>query len=48
MANGGRGGAQDRPLCLEAYSDYKALGRVTLRDGGVTLAVGVVTSVDCA
>lgn len=39
---------QDRPLCMEAYVDYKSLGRVTLRDGGVTLAVGVCTSVDCA
>lgn len=33
----------DRPLCLEEYSDLKALGRVALRDGGRTLAVGVVT-----
>jgi translation elongation factor EF-1alpha len=32
---------------VEAYSDYKALGRLTLRDGGVTLAVGVITSLDC-
>ncbi|EFN56452.1 hypothetical protein CHLNCDRAFT_35207 [Chlorella variabilis] len=32
-----------RPLCLECYSDYRALGRVALRDGGRTIAVGVVT-----
>lgn len=34
-----------RPLPLEAYSDYRALGRVALRDGGRTLAVGIVTAV---
>ncbi len=34
-----------RPLCLEEYSDYRALGRVALREGGRTLAVGIVTSV---
>jgi elongation factor 1 alpha-like protein len=28
---------------LELYSDYRALGRVALRDGGRTIAVGVVT-----
>ena len=33
----------ERPLCLEKYSDYKGLGRVTLRDGGHTVAVGTVT-----
>ena len=32
-----------RSLVLEEYSDFKALGRVALRDGGRTLAVGVVT-----
>ena len=31
----------ERPLCLEKYSDYKGLGRVTLRDGGHTVAVGL-------
>mmetsp|Transcript_11558 Transcript_11558/g.34681 ORF Transcript_11558/g.34681 Transcript_11558/m.34681 type:complete len:692 (+) Transcript_11558:117-2192(+) len=31
-----------RPVPLEEYSDYRALGRVALRDGGRTLAVGVV------
>ena len=35
----------ERPLCLEEYSDLKALGRVALRDGGKTLAVGVVTRI---
>jgi elongation factor 1 alpha-like protein len=34
-----------RPLCLESYADYRALGRVALRDGGRTIAVGVVTRV---
>ena len=32
-----------RSLVLEEYSDFKALGRVALREGGRTLAVGVVT-----
>lgn len=31
-----------RPLCMEAYADMRPLGRVTLRDGGVTMAVGIV------
>ncbi len=34
-----------RPLCLEEYSDYRALGRVALREGGRTVAVGIVTAV---
>lgn len=34
-----------RPLPLERYSDYRQLGRVALRDGGRTIAVGVVTGV---
>ena len=32
-----------RALCLEEYGDLKALGRIALRDGGRTVAVGVVT-----
>ena len=32
-----------RSLVIEEYSDFKALGRVALREGGRTLAVGVVT-----
>eukprot|EP00798_Chlamydomonas_sp_ICE-L_P032723 gene32723-3607_t len=32
-----------RPMCLEEYSDYKALGRVALREGGKTIAVGIIT-----
>jgi elongation factor 1 alpha-like protein len=31
-----------RPLCLERYADYRALGRVALRDCGRTVAVGIV------
>ena len=34
-----------RPFPLEKYSDYRALGRVALRDQGRTLAVGIVTSI---
>eukprot|EP00250_Pteridium_aquilinum_P016106 c22946_g1_i1 orf=65-2017(+) len=32
----------ERGICLEEYARYKALGRITLRDGGKTLAVGIV------
>lgn len=35
----------DRPMCLELYSDYKSLGRIALREGGRTLAVGIITSI---
>ena len=31
-----------RALPLERYSDYRALGRLALRDGGRTIAVGIV------
>ena len=34
-----------RAICLEQYSDCRALGRIILREGGQTLAVGVVTSI---
>lgn len=33
----------ERAICLEAYTDYRALGRIALRDGGRTVAVGIVT-----
>lgn len=33
-----------RPICLEDYSDYRALGRVALREGGRTVAVGIITA----
>jgi elongation factor 1 alpha-like protein len=32
-----------RGVCMEEYADVKQLGRVALRDGGRTLAVGIVT-----
>ncbi|GJP49526.1 hypothetical protein CLOM_g8726 [Closterium sp. NIES-68] len=32
----------ERGMCLEAYSDFRAFGRIALRDGGRTLAVGIV------
>ena len=32
-----------RAVCLETYRDYRALGRIALRDGGRTLAVGTVS-----
>ena len=34
----------NRPLCMEVYGDFRALGRIALRDAGRTLAVGVVTA----
>ena len=34
-----------RTVCLETYKDYRALGRIALRDGGRTIAVGTVTEV---
>jgi elongation factor 1 alpha-like protein len=34
-----------RPFPLEAFGDVKALGRVALREGGRTVAVGIVTAV---
>ena len=34
----------NRQLCLELYTDFRALGRIAIRDGGRTIAVGVVTS----
>ena len=37
-----------RALCLERYADYRALGRVALRDRGRTIAVGVVTGIQRA
>eukprot|EP01128_Nolandella_sp_AFSM9_P008677 TRINITY_DN5366_c0_g1_i1.p1 TRINITY_DN5366_c0_g1~~TRINITY_DN5366_c0_g1_i1.p1 ORF type:complete len:781 (-),score=204.49 TRINITY_DN5366_c0_g1_i1:118-2346(-) len=33
----------NRPLCLELYSNYKKLGRFTIRDRGRTLAAGIIT-----
>eukprot|EP00963_Diacronema_lutheri_P004232 scaffold320_cov335-Pavlova_lutheri.AAC.9 len=30
-------------ICLEKYSDVRSLGRITLRDQGITLAVGIVS-----
>ena len=33
----------NRQLCLELYTGYRALGRIAIRDGGRTIAVGVVT-----
>eukprot|EP00727_Mastigamoeba_balamuthi_P014813 m51a1_g9958 putative hbs1-like protein (582) ;mRNA; f:54398-57422 len=35
----------ERPLCVELHTSLKSLGRFTLRTGGRTIAVGVVTHV---
>lgn len=32
-----------RPVCLELYRDVKELGRIMLRDHGVSIAAGLVT-----
>lgn len=34
-----------RPICLEKYSDFKELGRIMLRVGGVTIAAGLITEI---
>ena len=34
----------ERSLCVEIYSELRALGRIALRNAGRTLAVGVITS----
>lgn len=38
----------DRPICVEPYENIKELGRVTLRSGTETIAVGKVLSIDDA
>ena len=32
-----------RTICLETYKDFRALGRIALRDAGRSIAVGTVT-----
>ena len=34
-----------RAMVLEAFSNFKALGRIALREGGKTIAVGIVTQI---
>ena len=38
----------DRPICVETYEAVRELGRVTLRSGSETIAVGKVLSIDDA
>lgn len=33
----------EAPVCVETYNDYQQLGRFTLRDQGVTIAIGKIT-----
>lgn len=33
----------DTPVCAEKYSDYKSFGRFMLRQGGATIAAGIIT-----
>lgn len=33
----------NEPICAETYNDYQQLGRFTLRDQGVTIAIGKIT-----
>lgn len=35
-----------KPIVVEAFSEYPALGRFALRDKGHTVAVGFILSVD--
>lgn len=34
-----------RPLCVEAYSESRTLGRFVLRQKGTTVAIGMITTV---
>lgn len=34
-----------QPLCLEAYADFRALGRIAIRESGRTIAVGIVVKI---
>jgi elongation factor 1 alpha-like protein len=34
-----------RPVVVEEFADFRGLGRIALRDGGSTVAVGVITRV---
>ncbi|XP_065175042.1 HBS1-like protein isoform X2 [Sycon ciliatum] len=34
-----------RPVCIEAYKDFKELGRFMLRSGNATVAAGIVTEI---
>ena len=34
-----------RAMVLEAFASFKALGRIALREGGKTLAVGIITQI---
>lgn len=34
-----------KPICIEKYSNFKELGRIMLRVGGVTIAAGLVTKI---
>jgi elongation factor 1 alpha-like protein len=36
----------DRPICVETYETIRELGRITLRSGSETIAVGKVLSID--
>ncbi|DAZ94875.1 TPA: hypothetical protein N0F65_008019 [Lagenidium giganteum] len=35
----------ERPICLEVFSNYRQLGRFTLRDRGATLAAGIISEI---
>lgn len=34
-----------KPICIEKYANYKELGRIMLRVGGVTIAAGLITKI---
>jgi len=35
----------ENPVCVETYEDYQQLGRFTLRDQGITIAIGKIIKV---
>lgn len=34
-----------KAMCVEEYADFRALGRITIRESGQTLAVGIITKI---
>jgi elongation factor 1 alpha-like protein len=35
----------DEVVCIEEYANFRGLGRVALRDGGKTIAVGIIVHI---
>lgn len=35
----------ERPVCVQLHAECKPMGRIVLREGGATLAAGVITHI---